>query len=256
MKGEDPRLVLTADPSVPTKQKLWVVFCKRYHRSRPELQMSYAELVLVDNKLATEVVVDINFNNERPREDQKNWSPFAVNGSQLLFVAGMDPHRIVGVTHTDTPSKVFGKTVALTQPFAVERLWKYGELRGGTPALLLGDRYLSFFHSSNDPPNTFDVLKTYAMGAYTFCAQSPHRILSMSWLPFVHESMYSGSWPNLPASYYHIDYIVFPMSFALDPEDPNALFLSYGRQDNEGWVAKLDLAKLLASLHVVNQNCN
>jgi hypothetical protein len=267
MKGEDPRLVVTRDSLRPSVERLWVVFCKRYHRSRPELQMSYAEVILKEGKLMTETVLDINFNNERLREDQKNWSPFATNGTELLFIAGIDPHRIVTTSPVaGQPTKVMGHTLALTQPFlAYTKFWKYGELRGGTPAVLIGstnDRYLSFFHSSNHPPEAGNnVLKTYAMGAYTFCAAAPHKVMSMSRTPFVHESMYSGPWSHLPESYYHIDYIVFPMSFVLSPAGPDGsdaervLYLTYGRQDNEGWVATIDYQLLLASLAVVSDKC-
>src|SRR6202007_694212 len=69
VKGEDPRLITTGHYG---KQQLWVVFCKRYHRGRPELQMSYGELVHRENALVMDTCIDINFNNERPREDQKN----------------------------------------------------------------------------------------------------------------------------------------------------------------------------------------
>ncbi len=230
---------------------------------------------------------------EAPKDDQKNWSPLAVNGSFLHFIATTQPHRIVttqnltdlhifhinvtrhrrkhngthghqnvhglqqNLTHSHNahghkvnlthphsvhghkvnlthPHSVYGHKVNLTHPHSVQghkvnlttphhaplhhsplsqslthsvnahtvdltdqdtSLWKFGVIRGGTPAALVGEkmaRYLTFFHSSNDPPLTGDVLKTYAMGAYTFCAQPPHRILAMSEVPFVHESFYTG----------------------------------------------------------------
>lgn len=267
MKGEDPRLIVTQDLLDPSKQRLWVVFCKRYHRQRPELQMSFAEVILKDGAPMAELTTDINFNNERPREDQKNWSPFVANRTSLLFVTSTDPHRIVtSVPVENKPGKSFGKTVALTNTFpSKNKLWKHGELRGGTPAVLIGngDRYLSFFHSSNDPPNAGDVLKTYVMGAYTFCARPPHRVLGLSRLPLVHESMYTGPWTDLPTSYYHIDYVVFPMSFVITDAQPTSaqgdgrqlLYLTYGKQDNQGWVAVLDYRQLLDSLVVVNESC-
>lgn len=275
MKGEDPRIITTGPHG---KQQLWVVFCKRYHRGRPELQMSYGEVVHRDGALVMDTCIDINFNNERPREDQKNWSPFEVPlTNKLLFVSSIDPHRVVDIQTTDTATKVFGKTLDLTIPFPDEpsKIWKWGDLRGGTPALLIDShRYLAFFHSSNLPPESGeDVLKTYAMGAYTFCAKAPHKILSISSKPFIHESFYSGEWSNLPTSYYHIDYIVFPMSFHIvDERSLNGtsssssssssasgtgkkIYLLYGRRDSEGWVAKIDYDLLLSGLHTVNKEC-
>ena len=72
--------------------------------------------------------------------------------------------------------------------------WLYGELRGGTPAVLINNSfYFSFFHSSNEPKESGDdVLKTYVMGAYVFCKKPPFKILKISALPIVHNSMYTG----------------------------------------------------------------
>ena len=43
-----------------------------------------------------------------------------------------------------------------------------------------------------------DVLRTYVFGAYTFEANPPFAIKTISDAPIVHETMYSGPWANLP----------------------------------------------------------
>ena len=72
--------------------------------------------------------------------------------------------------------------------------------------------------------------------------------------------MYKGSWSDLPLSYYSIDYIVFPMGFilmnkpqpsSLSSSSSSILYLFYGRQDKQGWVARMDLSKLLSSMKPV-----
>ena len=128
-----------------------------------------------------------------------------------------------------------GKTIALTSSFHESNFtWKYGDLRGGTPAIKINNSfYLSFFHSSNDPPESGEnVLKTYVMGAYTFCINPPFKILRISSQPIIHNTMYNSSWPYLPISYYHIDYIVFPMSFVYNTD---YIYLLYGKQDNSNF---------------------
>ena len=50
---------------------------------------------------------------------------------------------------------VQGTTVGLSSMKPGSFRWSWGDLRGGTPALYVGDnRYLTFFHSSNEPPAT------------------------------------------------------------------------------------------------------
>jgi len=227
-----------------------------------------ASLVL---KLVQEI--NINFKLES-QGDQKNWTPFMVSSSseekdmataavrdKILFIGSVDPHRVIRTVPTKYNQHVYGETVALTQHGNVANisdLWKWGELRGGTTAALVeqGDGlppvYLTLFHASNDPPRTGDVLRTYVFGAYTFCASAPHKILKISSSPIAHESMFQGPWTNLPLSFYHIDYVAFPMSFIADGD---VLHLTYGKQDQDGWMAQLSLKRLLDSLSVVNDQC-
>lgn len=255
MAGEDPRVITVGNSSRP--QLLYVAFCQRYHRANPELWMSYAQVLLNNGSLALDVTVNFNYKLESMKE-QKNWSPFVVNETQLLFIQSIDPHRIVHEVKTVHRQHVFGETLYLSQSPTgnLSHLWRWGELRGGTPALPIQwsnqSLYLAFFHSSNIPPRTGNVIQTYAMGAYVFCPQPPFRILRMSSKPIIHSSMYSGNWTNLPLSYYHIDYVVFPMSFILDG---NIIYLTYGKQDAEGWLIRLDLRKMLDSLAIVENSC-
>ena len=74
----------------------------------------------------------------------------------------------------------------------------------------------------------------------------------MSSKPIVHKSMYSGNWTNLRLSCYHIDYVVFPMSFI---PDGNTIYLTYGKQDSEGWMIRIDMHKMIDILVVVETTC-
>lgn len=258
--GEDPRLYIVGEHNSTSRQRLWVAYCQRHRRSRPELWMSYAEILLENSNSAYTIKLDytinINFRLESMSE-QKNWSPFILQDSdKQLFISSVEPHQVVDVVHTKFKIHVFGKTVELSSYGNVRNItdiWKWGELRGGTPATLINNKfYLTFFHSSNEPPRTGDILRTYVFGAYTFCPTPPYRVLKISSLPITHDTMFTGPWTNLPLSYYHIDYVAFPMSFMIDG---NIIHLTYGKQDEDGWIMQIDIAGLLDSLTVVNNYC-
>jgi predicted GH43/DUF377 family glycosyl hydrolase len=138
----------------------------------------------------------------------------------------------------------------LSFPACVYDYYFAGDLRGGTAAQFIGNNsYLAFFHSSNEPPPVGEVLRTYVFGAYLFDSQPPFAIKAISPEPIVHEAMYSGPWANLPMSYYHIDYIAFPMAFVIEN---GFVILLYGKQDSDAWVAKIELQGLLNSLVTVD----
>ncbi|MEI8125500.1 MAG: hypothetical protein WCG42_07080, partial [Parachlamydiaceae bacterium] len=86
----------------------------------------------------------------------------------------------------------------------------------------------------------------YFMGAYTFQAEYPFAITGLSHYPIVHKSFYEGpmykTWKPLR--------VVFPSGFIVEGDD---IWLLYGRQDHEVWVAKIDKTKLLLSLKPVQK---
>lgn len=65
--------------------------------------------------------------------------------------------------------------------------WVWGEVRGGTPPIRVGDEYWTFFHSSTPWTTKF---RQYHMGAYAFEARPPFRLTRISTRPII-----SGS-PN------------------------------------------------------------
>jgi hypothetical protein len=273
--GEDPRLFVV-------NNKLWVVFCKRYPKAKPEIRVSFAELSVVSRPntiyevVMKQPVIDVDYSKEQPSSDQKNWTPFDLKDGCMLFVATIDPLRVVKVDTTAIAESnrdeqrsviIMGQTVNVGNPGATKQsgMFPYGELRGGTPAVLVPSpphlggtegtkSYLSFFHASNEPvepsggkPRYLDVLKTYTMGAYLFSTSPPYTLHAMSRQPITHSSMYSGPWPHLPWAFYHMDYIVFPTNVLIN-EQGTEVMVQYGHQDRETCVATLSLQGLLESL--------
>lgn len=79
------------------------------------------------------------------------------------------------------------------------------------------------------------------MGAYTFDSKPPFSLLAVSPEPIVAKDFYQPpyykNWKPLRC--------VFPAGIVLDED---YIWLSYGRQDHEVWIAKIDKKRLLNSL--------
>lgn len=174
------------------------------------------------------------FEGVQKNRHEKNWVPFEYQ-KNLLLGYSLTPHRILQPIGQDTC-----KTVASTLGNVH---WPWGELRGGTPALLDGDHYLAIFHSSIfiPDPQSKRGIQHYFMGAYTFSSQPPFEIKSISPEPIIGPNFYTGP--------FHLKRVVFPTGLLVDDD---FVWVFYGKNDTEIWVAKLDKQALLHTLIPVN----
>lgn len=179
-----------------------------------------------------------HFTGMHPQKDEKNWAPFFYDG-QLLLTYSLKPHRIF-LSHLGSP---------VCSDFSLSKTpvnWDWGSLRGGTPALLIDGRYLSFFHSAKWMHSKHSKGKRsyhYFMGVYTFSPTPPFALLEMSDYPIIGKGFYCGSaytpyWKKSVQA-------IFPSGLA---QQGSYLLVTYGRQDHEMWVAKFDKNLLLSSL--------
>ncbi|MCB1113801.1 MAG: hypothetical protein KDK62_03510 [Chlamydiia bacterium] len=168
---------------------------------------------------------------------EKNWVPFEYEG-RLLLAYSINPHVIMEPYPESSEAEIVDST---EQPFR----WEYGVLRGGTPAIKLDkDRYLSIFHSSismESKQSGGEEITHYFMGAYTFESEPPFKILQMSQKPIIAKGFYTGphykTWKKLRC--------VFPCGLV---DEGKTLLISYGRDDNEAWIIRVDKQGLLNSL--------
>ncbi len=86
------------------------------------------------------------------------------------------------------------------------------------------------------------------MGAYTFSASPPFEITKISQEPIVGQNFYDGEYYK---PYWVPVRCIFPCGFIIEDL---YIYISYGRQDHEIWIAKLDKKALLMSL--VPVDCN
>lgn len=160
---------------------------------------------------------------------QKNWVPFEWNDS-LLFGYMVNPHEILYA------NLVTGKC-ATAYKTSFNSYWCYGMMRGGTPALLVDREYLAFFHSSvmmesNCSPGI--ARHHYFMGAYTFSNEPPFNITKITPSPIIGKGFYTNSDAEKR--------VVFPGGFVYI--EPDLIFVAYGKDDREIWIAMIDKNRL------------
>lgn len=129
---------------------------------------------------------------------EKNWLWFNHEGLMHMIYA-TQPHMVVKFnTSFEQPENY------LLYP---EYEWKYGEIRGGTPPIRIGDEYWSFFHSSLPAPEHNS--RRYHMGAYAFEAKAPFKPTRITREPLLSGSRHDRIKPRSPL-------VVFPCGSKLD----------------------------------------
>lgn len=167
---------------------------------------------------------------------QKNWTPFVYN-SELLLTYNISPHEII------KPDLATGICSPLCETKPSIR-WNYGTMRGSSiPQLVDGD-YLSFFHSgivTSSASSEGRELWHYFMGAYLFSSEPPFYIKKISPSPIIAPEFYTYS------SY--SKRVIYPGGYVVDG---STLYLAYGKDDSEIWIATIDLNELKKSMVEVN----
>jgi len=165
---------------------------------------------------------------------EKNWQFFTHLG-ELHFVYSTEPHIVVRPNLTTLePDKVYETNYPLP--------WKYGQPRGGTPPVLIGDEFFSFFHSHTVTTPEVSKLtgcgKQYHFAAYAFSAKPPFHITRFASAPLISGDPYDNVvlWGNAAA---------FPCGALLVGDE---WAVSYGYNDREMKILKIKHSDVLASL--------
>ncbi len=179
----------------------------------------------------------IYFEGEDPSVREKNWVPF-IYQNELYLAYSIVPHIIFKPLFGTNSCETFCKSKSYLH-------WDWGEIRGGTPAHLVRGEYLAFFHSSKYLVSDLSYNKSiahYFMGAYTYEKEPPFRLTSISSKPIVGKNFYKGP---LYKPYWKPIRCVFPCGYV---HDDQYIWVAYGRQDHEMWLAKIEIDGLLNSL--------
>lgn len=124
---------------------------------------------------------------------EKNFIWFFRNGNPHL-VYWASPHTVVEFAPGFGSHKVYATDSQIK--------WAWGEIRGGTPPVLVGNEYWTFFHSSL-PVNLHRTTRRYVMGAYAFSANPPFPITKITRAPILQGSYNNRMSTDKPA-------VVFP----------------------------------------------
>jgi predicted GH43/DUF377 family glycosyl hydrolase len=218
--------------------KIYLVYSDNPHPilSRGGFRVYIAELDIESLSLHNKQCLE-NFPGEDSTRREKNWVPFDFQ-QQMLLAYSIEPHLIFEPLSEDSSCRAVATTSSCPP-------WKLGELRGGTPAVLEGERYIAFFHSSINMASIHTEGKNiahYFMGAYSFSCQPPFKIEQISKRFITAEKFYSG--PSYEP-YWKPVKVVFPCGLVSDKEH---FLVSYGRDDHECWIATLLKSKLMESL--------
>lgn len=201
-------------------------------------RMYSAKLTLHDSSYVVKEHICIeSFEGQNPKRREKNWVPFDYQG-HLFFAYSLNPHRIFSLNKNEHACD----TISLTEG---QIYWPWGELRGGTPALLCEGYYISFFHSSTEissDQSDGQIVPHYFMGAYLFNSSPPFNIVAISQDPIIARGFYSGN--NYPP-YWHPVRVIFPYGLI---QTNDYFYVSYGRQDHEMWIATIDKKAMMNSL--------
>ena len=229
-QNQDPRLIVL-------NHKLYIIYSNFISlETVVARRMFIAELYCEDNAFITGDQICIHNPIKLDPRWEKNWVPF-IYENELLLAYSILPHHIL------KPSLQTGECSLISATQSVID-WDWGTLRGGTPAIRDGEQYLGFFHSSKLMKTAHSAgkkIQHYFMGAYTYSAHPPFQITHISPEPIVAKGFYHGqsynTWKPL--------HVVFPMGCIINDQH---VWVSYGRQDFEIWVAKIDKHKLYKSL--------
>jgi len=237
-RSEDARLI-------NVDERLYIVYSDNRNKVITEggFRMHVGELDFDGKKFVLSKIESLtDFPGQSQKRREKNWVPFDYNGNLLLSYS-LFPHKVL------RPLLDGSESCDLVATSKSNISWKWGELRGGTPALKVGSEYLAFFHSSINIATDHSgekVMPHYFIGAYTFEKDPPFRITKISKEPIIGKDFYHGR-KYLP--YWHPVRVVFPCGYIFYQ---NHILLAYGRQDHEIWIAKLDKEALLRSLVLIN----
>lgn len=221
--GEDCRLFEHAG-------KLLTSYTNAYTGTE-DRRMRYAEITP-----SGAVLADYWLNSPDGAQVEKNWQFFSHEGDLLCIYTIAPEHRIYAVRGNTM------REIART-PFPYQ--WPYGEPRGGTPPVRIGDNYFSFFHSSlrgGDWRTGHGLFRHYYGGCYSFAAKAPFHVTGFSqWpllMPCEPTGQHRAAWEAWQCARMRV---VFPAGLLFEDGD---FVVSYGVHDAACHIARFAFSEV------------
>lgn len=181
-------------------------------------QMAQAKI----NPETFEVSENFYIQKPNPARTEKNWTFFEYDG-RIYSVYNTSPHVIFEMDDNSWTEKYRTK---------FDHNWKWGEIRGGTSPLRIGDKFISFFHSALDITRNGSKGKQYFAGAYMFEAEPPFNVVAISKEPLLAGEFISEAIPRL----WNKIFVVFPNG-AVRKDDK--YIVSFGYNDYQCRLAEI-----------------
>ena len=237
--SEDPRLFATTNA-------VYMSYSHVHSFNPAATSIAVSKIDVTQQKVVT--CTDLRYNTA-PVE--KNWTPFVYKNpkgvEELYFVYKFYPHRILRLSPAIDGTTTIAYDHGENRKRQLKR-WqkKWGKIRGGTPAIRIGDDYLCFFHSAF----RYKQVYYYVFGAITFEASPPFRLKKISNSPILFKEMYSI--PVTPQHWFyprHHIRVIFPSGIIQRKEDArDLLYVVCGENDVAIRCVVIDQKLLLASL--------
>lgn len=180
---------------------------------------------------------------------EKNWIPFSYpeTAGDLHYIYMTFPYKIIKVAYVEGKCKDHLYTTKSQRVYSIWEREVWGPIRGGTPARLVDDVYLTFFHAWRPCPDGKNYY--YVMGAYTFEAKPPFKILKITPQPILFKEAYSA---RHRAECVHT---VYPSGFAIEKiGEKTVLHVSCGENDTSTRIVSIDKDILLQEMVTVPYN--
>lgn len=204
-----------------------------YYSDRRDMHI--VELFSNNNQFSVSSPLRLLYHEKIKQIWQKNWAPFEWD-KKLLISYTVNPHEILYANlQNGACYHCYESQVPLD--------WELGTLRESTPPQLVDGEYLAFFHSGLVTTSYASWgwdLWHYFMGAYTFAPNPPFEMTQYTPLPIVGEGFYTQS--------AHEKRVIFPGGFFV--AEPY-IYVAYGKDDYEIWIATLDKNELKKALKPV-----
>jgi predicted GH43/DUF377 family glycosyl hydrolase len=230
----DPRLL-------KVNNEIFMIYCSA--RKEDKHSMVSSQLNLCKIKISGEnALVEHNVTLKVPfqKKWEKNWVLFESEGN-LFMEYQISPHIVI---QADTESGFCSNLDYRGRNLCNGKIkWPFGLIRGGTPALVVDDSYLGFFHSSlyDSGSNTH----SYYVGAYTFMRTYPFALEKISFEPFFCYDFYST-----PKNEKTSSNVIFPGGYVIKEEK---IYLCYGENDDAIKIMKIDKKNLYKSMRVLQK---
>ena len=170
---------------------------------------------------------------------EKNWTPLVKN-NELYLVYGYQPLFTVIKLNNSNPWII---DAVISQKTKLKDVWKYGEIRGGTPWIDTHDNkyYISMFHSSKQLTPIIEYSKIYFGGIILLDRNMIP--VAISKIPVIRGEIQSFTRERLNQNIF----VVFPGGIIYD-YNKEKYIISFGYNDSEIRILEIDRDKIYNEL--------